>query len=885
MTITSTGEPAEAAARPWTGGHVEALLEIGLDTDSAGSLFDVRDLVGLALRRNPKRAHLLVSRVLGKHRPSDPGLVAAAGELLGVLAAQVLDGPQPGGAEAVRAAAGNLTAVLRLAQQGPDSPEAAAERSRLLHAARGLLTPLRSSHPEAATLGYAETATGLGRLVAGAIGSYYIHSTRHSGNGTAPYGAFEEAHSHATSHRLLCAEPARLDGARVLVLVDDELSTGATIVNTIRELHALSPKEQYVVAALVDLRTDADLARFEALAAELGTVIRTVALARGSVSLPPDVLDRARQHLAALPDAGANAATGTGSAAGSGSVALLPVEAAELPVQPEALLDRYGSTPAGFDAAALAAAAVGRRVLDALAPEAVADGLLVLGTEEYLHLPLALADWLKARVPAGAPVRFSSTTRSPIVALDRPDYAINSVLSFGSHDGTIDGPGPRYAYNVRRTGARFGTVVVVPEPGTDPAALTGPGSLAEALGTACDHVLIVQLPAPGAPHPGCRAAQAPAGAFPVPLHGPEFGSYAAGEVSWLLKDLSHVRLEAPTAERERAIQAGTAHYAESLPVEYHPSPEYLELFEQALERSAGRVAQAIGVVAEMALAARNRRPVLVSLARAGTPVGILMKRWLRAFHGLDVPHYTMSIVRGRGIDETALRYLAAHHDPEQVLFVDGWTGKGAISRELQAALDRFAADEGIRFSPELAVLADPGHCTALFGTREDYLIPSACLNSTVSGLVSRTVLNQEYIGPGDFHGAKFYAELAGSDRSARFLDAVAARFAEVRDAAAAEAGERLAAAPAVDWTGWETVERIGAEYGIDSPNLVKPGVGETTRVLLRRVPWQVLVNPDAAADLGHVLLLAGQRGVPVVEVPGLPYSCVGLIRPEPEAGR
>ncbi len=57
-----------------------------------------------------------------------------------------------------------------------------------------------------------------------------------------------------------------------------------------------------------------------------------------------------------------------------------------------------------------------------------------------------------------------------------------------------------------------------------------------------------------------------------PLYGPSFGSYPAEDVAWLLKDLSHVRLEAPTEEREAAIQAGRAHYAESLPVEYQPGP-------------------------------------------------------------------------------------------------------------------------------------------------------------------------------------------------------------------------------------------------------------------------------------------------------------------------
>ena len=76
------------------------------------------------------------------------------------------------------------------------------------------------------------------------------------------------------------------------------------------------------------------------------------------------------------------------------------------------------------------------------------------------------------------------------------------------------------------------------------------------------------------------------------------------------------------------------------------------------------------------------------------------------------------------------------------------------------------------------------------------------------------------------------------------------------------------------------MDRIVEEYGIGDANLVKPGVGETTRVLLRRVPWRVLVRAGAAeADLAHVRLLAQRRGVPVEEMAELPYSCVGLIHP------
>ncbi|WP_019631011.1 cysteine protease StiP family protein [Actinomadura atramentaria] len=360
-----------------------------------------------------------------------------------------------------------------------------------------------------------------------------------------------------------------------------------------------------------------------------------------------------------------------------------------------------------------------------------------------------------------------------------------------------------------------------------------------------------------------------------PLRGPEFGSYAPEDVGWLLTDLSGVRLEAPTEEREAAIQSGRAHYAESLPVEYRPGPAYRKLFEEALDASAARLAHAVGLVGELVRAERGPRPVLVSLARAGTPVGILLRRWARFAHGDDLPHYAVSIVRDRGIDRAALDWIAARHDPRDAVFVDGWTGKGAIARELAAAL------AGTPFRPDLAVLADPGRCTPLHGTRADFLVPSACLNSTVSGLVSRTVLNRDLIGPGDFHGAKFYAELAAEDVSARFLDAVTARFPEVADRVAADAPVLRAADRTPDWSGWAAVRRIGAEYGVTDLNLIKPGVGETTRVLLRRVPWRVLARADAGADLAHIRLLAAERGVPVTEVPpdALPYACAGLIHP------
>ena len=355
-------------------------------------------------------------------------------------------------------------------------------------------------------------------------------------------------------------------------------------------------------------------------------------------------------------------------------------------------------------------------------------------------------------------------------------------------------------------------------------------------------------------------------------------SYRQEEVTFLLTDLSAHALELGLREREQAIQGGR-NYAEMLPIEYAPGRDYLALFDALVERFSGQVAEYVGVVTEMALAARRGQPVLVSLARAGTPVGILMRRWALFSHNVELPHYSISIVRGRGIDTVALDHIVARHDPHDVLFVDGWTGKGAIAGELAEALACYAAAGGPRLPDELAVIADPGHCAQLFGTRQDVLVPSACLNSTVCGLVSRTVLN-DLIRPGMFHGAKVYSELAAADRSAQFLDAVSGRFPQVADAVAERWPAAYAADRSMTFAGRQLVSRVSAEFGLKSQHLIKPGAGEATRVLLRRLPWLVLVRPDCRDMLEHLLVLAKERGVDVVDYPDMPYSCIGLIRPQ-----
>lgn len=349
-------------------------------------------------------------------------------------------------------------------------------------------------------------------------------------------------------------------------------------------------------------------------------------------------------------------------------------------------------------------------------------------------------------------------------------------------------------------------------------------------------------------------------------------SYRPEEVTLLLKDITGQITPLDTIVREQRIQSGT-HYCEMLPKESPSSADYLRIFHQVLASHARPTAQAIALVSEQIYRDKGEAAVLVSLARAGTPIGVLIRRYLQWKYQCSVPHYTISIIRGRGIDTNAMDYLLARHPKESLQFVDGWTGKGAIQSQLTKAMQSYpGVDDGV------AVVSDPAHMAGKWGTHCDFLIPSACLNATVSGLISRTVLRDDLIAPTDFHGACYYADLAAEDLTAHFLDSVTAQFANTY----------TIHEPALDpaYTPLDEVKRIGAMYHITSQHRIKPGVGETTRVLLRRIPWKILVHRlDDDEHLGHIYQLAKEKQVPLEVYPLRYYLACGLIQDLSAEGR
>lgn len=352
-------------------------------------------------------------------------------------------------------------------------------------------------------------------------------------------------------------------------------------------------------------------------------------------------------------------------------------------------------------------------------------------------------------------------------------------------------------------------------------------------------------------------------------------SYSSEDVIVLLQDVEGKVPVLDTEAREKLNQSGV-HYSEMLPLEYVPTDDYMKLYEESLDLLSYETAVAVAKLSNKLVDKKGTDLVIVSLARAGTPIGILVKRYIKYKYGYDVPHYTVSIIRGKGIDKVAMDIIVSKHGVSGVQFLDGWVGKGAINKVLHdACVDLESSHSKFTgLDSELAVLSDPASVTKLTGTTEDFLIPSACLNATVSGLMSRTVHIDSLMTSEDLHGAVYYSEYESVDKSNQFLDAVCKHYHEVDESYFICEPDDLPL-----YKGLDEVKSIANHFGIDDINKVKPGVGETTRVLLRRLPDRVLISETANMKyLKHILRLCEEKNITVEKYPLTKYDVCGIIK-------
>lgn len=381
------------------------------------------------------------------------------------------------------------------------------------------------------------------------------------------------------------------------------------------------------------------------------------------------------------------------------------------------------------------------------------------------------------------------------------------------------------------------------------------------------------------------------------------GSYLPSDVTFLL-DIVNKGTLANTqdlAEKEVLIQSGQAHYSDMLTLEQAPTATHQALYQQALEQGNERFAKEMLTLAN-ALAevfspfnlTENKPLVIVSLVRAGVPMGVLLQRLLAlpdTGFGLPSVHYGVSIIRDRGLDSVALAQIFAKHPESPIIFVDGWTGKGAIYGELQASLKPFSEQTSPHFTQifhqsktheltiPLVTLADPAGVAWLCASEEDWLIPSGLLNSTVSGLISRSLFSENGL-----HRCVYYNELENVDESLNLINTVMAEALrllndkKLNDKKFTLKSAMIKAKP--NYRTQDLIQKLAQTYQISNLNRIKPTIAEATRAVLRRDPDSVLLQSESHPDTVLLRHLCDQKSI-AIEVVGeaiKPYQAVTLIK-------
>lgn len=374
-------------------------LELHVTVTSNPYNIPLEALFTMAARINKKRSFLFVSRVLGKHIPVNPYTSLLSGTVLSLLLQQMLQGVK-------------LDHKVHRAIEGLIHPEQAEAAYKEIMCER-----LQLEQP-IAFVGFAETATAIGHAVYEAFGegSRYLHSTREVIDESPTILQFEEEHSHATAHYGYSDDPALLAQPEILVLVDDEITTGKTSLNIIRDLQGKYPKKVYYVLALLDWRTEEDQAQFASLEQELGVKIHVISLIQGRTRVVGSSESLTTQT---QDDMYENRTGRVQISYVDGLFSHAPYAGTRPYLQHSG---RFGLTPADsgqLDRSITQAAEKLKQMREGVRT-------LCIGTGEFMYIPMRLA------AEMGAGVSYQSTTRSPIHVIDREGYAVRNGQAFPS---------------------------------------------------------------------------------------------------------------------------------------------------------------------------------------------------------------------------------------------------------------------------------------------------------------------------------------------------------------------------------------------------------------------------------------------------------------------
>lgn len=347
------------------------------------------------------------------------------------------------------------------------------------------------------------------------------------------------------------------------------------------------------------------------------------------------------------------------------------------------------------------------------------------------------------------------------------------------------------------------------------------------------------------------------------------GTYEDGDCIFLLQDMKRLISPVTQTQKKELMRSGKKSY-EMIPYEYKVDPVSESTFLRLVEENCIDTAKYIGILAESIYEVKGADVVLVSLARGGIPVGVLCRRYLKKMYNIDVPHYAISLIRNEGIDTAALCYIEERYPNGKIQFIDGWTGMGFISSQLEKYVTKYNFHYGRCVDSSLGVLVDSSRICRFCGTREDVVFPCCCLNATVCGMISSIYYDKTVVERELFHGAIQWGNEIGMDYSAFFVDRVSARFIK----------QKPCFVPFEENYASRCLALLKSDFNMTNSKNIKFGIGESTRAIIRYELKALLIKNALNTNLQFILELAVKRNIKVIHYEKTDYECIALISEE-----
>ena len=377
----------------------------------------------MAARKNTKRGFLFVSKILGKHIPVHPLIPLIGGAAL---------------------AARYVSVIYNESRLGENCDFAQALASPVVRektwdyiSSNPLLLPEKTLF-----IGFAEMATALGHAMFSCFAgnAQYIHTTREKISGIDQVLNFTEEHSHAMEHYCYAIDAALFDNGDMVVLVDDEITTGKSALNFIKAIQSQYPRKRYGVVSILDWRSREDRQRYNDVESELAISINTISLISGSIAVSGQpVVDYHEQP--SLETLVGNVKSVVEMIVLGDDLGPL-LEFSSLNTNNDANSVPYLHSTGRFGVTSKEQSELEskfRQVAHLLKQKRQGKKTLCLGTGEFMYIPFKIASYM------GEGVNVQSTTRSPIYPADHAGYAVQQAISFPSPD---DGQVINYVYNI-----------------------------------------------------------------------------------------------------------------------------------------------------------------------------------------------------------------------------------------------------------------------------------------------------------------------------------------------------------------------------------------------------------------------------------------------------